>query len=366
MQASKNAKINAAKSLNNKPKTKFEPRTSLNKVNELLEKTPNDIILALYDPHFNINIHLNAERMGPDLIFKVVSLIEKALECNSFAAKLSMLINTILSSTFFTQHVYNQLEVKRPPSNMAYNIGFILQVLKIINKFVYIDPYVIDKLGPFRDRFELLIELRIRDQDPNLVDEWKTFHQLEQIAKEKKERRKNNTFSNVNQDSLSPPNNFTEMSIVPSLGDIIQDQEIFLRRNLTNGAYASVNHYLDVQFRLLREDFIYPLRNGVKELKQIVKDAKLNKLLNINGEMNNEVMRKIKKIESLNVYFNVRMSSSVTADLGIVYAMRLDMEKMKAINWECSKRLIFGSLICFSFGKTRFSSFKYIFKIKFL
>ena len=29
--------------------------------------------------------------------------------------------------------------------------------------------------------------------------------------------------------------------------------------------FASVDDYLDIQFRLLREDFIYTLRNGIKE-----------------------------------------------------------------------------------------------------
>lgn len=29
--------------------------------------------------------------------------------------------------------------------------------------------------------------------------------------------------------------------------------------------FAGVDDYLDIQFRLLREDFIYTLRNGIKE-----------------------------------------------------------------------------------------------------
>lgn len=36
--------------------------------------------------------------------------------------------------------------------------------------------------------------------------------------------------------------------------------------------FKSANDYLDVQFRLLREDFVRTLRNGIKELK----DAKFS------------------------------------------------------------------------------------------
>jgi hypothetical protein len=103
-----------------------------------------------------------------------------------------------------------------------------------------------------------------------------------------------------------------------------------------------VHHYLDVHFRLLREDFLQPLRNGVKELKEIV-------ITNGNQRhLNAEVMEKIKRIDSLNAYFDVRMKACVTTDLGVCYSMKLSSETMNAINWETSKRLIFGSLVCFS------------------
>jgi hypothetical protein len=42
----------------------------------------------------------------------------------------------------------------------------------------------------------------------------------------------------------------------------------FLRRNKKEGKYLNLEHYLDVQFRLYREDFISPLRNAVKEYMQ--------------------------------------------------------------------------------------------------
>ncbi|VDN45206.1 unnamed protein product [Gongylonema pulchrum] len=42
----------------------------------------------------------------------------------------------------------------------------------------------------------------------------------------------------------------------------------YLRRNIVEGIYANQEHYLDVQFRLLREDFISPMRDGIVLWKQ--------------------------------------------------------------------------------------------------
>ncbi|XP_052131340.1 NFX1-type zinc finger-containing protein 1-like [Frankliniella occidentalis] len=47
----------------------------------------------------------------------------------------------------------------------------------------------------------------------------------------------------------------------------------YLRRNVVVGPYNDVEHYLDVQFRLLREDFVRPLRDGIKEYEKKLLEA---------------------------------------------------------------------------------------------
>ena len=42
------------------------------------------------------------------------------------------------------------------------------------------------------------------------------------------------------------------------------DEEIYLRKNVVKGAYRDVDHYIDVLFRLTREDLMRPLREGVQ------------------------------------------------------------------------------------------------------
>jgi hypothetical protein len=323
----------------------YVPRISLNKVNELLVKQPDEIILALSDPRFDFKLYLNTDRMGEELLVKLLTVIEKAFQCNSFKAKLVSLISDILASKFFTAHVYAHLDRTIAGS---YNVNFTTNVLKLCSTFLFLEPLAVDQLGPIRDRLEILVKIRI--QDETLEQIWAEFVQLEAEAKNKKNRYRNQTFTNIsNHDASEPPNDFTQMSIVPTLADIVSDQETFLRKNITNGAYKDVHHYLDVQFRLLREDFLQPLRHGVGELRKIVAEAKFkNNLIDKQGDLNKDVVKKIKRIESLNVYFDVRMSSCVASDFGIVYSMKLNTEKMKNINWEYSKRLIFGSLVCLS------------------
>jgi hypothetical protein len=322
----------------------YVARISLNRINELLLKQPDEIILTLNDPKFDFEIYLKADRLSDELLTKLLTVIEIAYQCNSLKTKLVTLIDDILDSKFFSQHVYAQLERR---IGGEYNLGFIITVLKLCTTFLFLEPLAVNKIGPIRDRIELLT-FRVREE--TLQQEWTEFSKLETEAKERRQRYSNQTFNNtLSHDTIEPPNDFTQMNIVPTLVDIVTDQETFLRKNITKGAYKSVHHYLDVQFRLLREDFLQPLRNGVRDLREIVAEARFKNILNDNkGELSKEVVKKIKHIESLNVYFDIRMSACITSDFGIVYSMKLNTEKMKNINWEYSKRLIFGSLVCLS------------------
>ena len=66
-------------------------------------------------------------------------------------------------------------------------------------------------------------------------------------------------------DNKEPPDNIRNINIFPDLDDLMmKDDDIFIRRNVVSGAYRNVDHYADVIFRLTREDFMRPLREGVQ------------------------------------------------------------------------------------------------------
>ncbi|XP_054286638.1 NFX1-type zinc finger-containing protein 1-like [Macrosteles quadrilineatus] len=64
--------------------------------------------------------------------------------------------------------------------------------------------------------------------------------------------------------SSSDVKNMRNMSVLPTVEDLFQKPPE-LKKNIVEGAYTNVDHYLTVQFALLREDFVAPVREGVLE-----------------------------------------------------------------------------------------------------
>ncbi|RWR99588.1 NFX1-type zinc finger-containing protein 1-like protein, partial [Dinothrombium tinctorium] len=126
-----------------------------------------------------------------------------------------------------------------------------------------------------------------------------------------------------------PPNDFRSISIIPTYDDIHSEEKPFLRKNLINGMYEDVDHYLDVQFRLLREDFVRPLRIGISEfLKQRhKKETRINDVL---------------------IYYDVRILNTELKESGLVCKCSFNISPLRRVRWQVSKRLMAGSLLCLS------------------
>lgn len=133
---------------------------------------------------------------------------------------------------------------------------------------------------------------------------------------------------------MSPPNDFRELTVYPTTDDL-EDERPFLRRNISKGAYQSVEHYLDVQFRLLREDFIAPLREGIQFYKKMMIDQQQNQFK--------------KKVNNIRVYRNVEFELKgefVHDKCGCL--VNFDKKNKLKINWEMAKRFMYGSLLVFT------------------
>ncbi|ELU14669.1 hypothetical protein CAPTEDRAFT_71969, partial [Capitella teleta] len=128
---------------------------------------------------------------------------------------------------------------------------------------------------------------------------------------------------------------FKSLPITPTLTDLMSDKLPFLRRNKITGRYRSVQHYLDVQFRLLREDFISPLRDGIKEL---LRSKKLGKVKQTRHNYQGDIR----------LYKNVHINVPFCGRNGILYKLRFDVATLKKVDWDQSKRLLTGSLLCLS------------------
>lgn len=114
-----------------------------------------------------------------------------------------------------------------------------------------------------------------------------------------------------------------------------------LRENKIEGRYENKIDYLDVQFRLLREDFIRPLRDGIQQILVMGKHR----------------TKKDERLLDVRVYNNVEILNPEYTSNGITYRIRFDLSKFHGVQWENSKRLIFGSLLCLS--KDNFDSLSF-------
>ncbi|XP_064072681.1 NFX1-type zinc finger-containing protein 1-like [Vanessa tameamea] len=152
-----------------------------------------------------------------------------------------------------------------------------------------------------------------------------TAHEKDKIAKEERKL----VFGDEEQE---PPENFRNLNVVPRREDLI-DERPYLRANLISGRYWGVEHYLDVQFRLLREDCFGPLREGIL---QFIRDPTK------------------KKYDNIRVYHNVKFVESYISPQKIGSVVEVDdytKKRFKKINWSYSKRFIYGSLVLFTKDK---------------
>nr|KAG5707206.1 hypothetical protein BaRGS_017890 [Batillaria attramentaria] len=133
-----------------------------------------------------------------------------------------------------------------------------------------------------------------------------------------------------NDDEEIPPEDFTELPIFPSVRDMDWTEDHFLRANKQAGAFRDVHHYLDVQFRLLREDYIRPLRNGIREYQE--------------KRQRNEATG---QIQDVRLYYQVQILELV-CDQHLEHRLQFDNTQFQNMRWQSSKRLIYGSLVCLS------------------
>ncbi|XP_057672851.1 NFX1-type zinc finger-containing protein 1 [Diorhabda carinulata] len=74
---------------------------------------------------------------------------------------------------------------------------------------------------------------------------------------------KNRFSKSTNKNALAPEEDFHSITIFPSIKELVTREMNFIRSNVIRGSYESVSHYLDVLFRLQREDFLNPIREDI-------------------------------------------------------------------------------------------------------
>eukprot|EP00761_Pharyngomonas_kirbyi_P010510 gb/GECH01010530.1/.p1 GENE.gb/GECH01010530.1/~~gb/GECH01010530.1/.p1 ORF type:complete len:1383 (+),score=295.26 gb/GECH01010530.1/:1-4149(+) len=123
---------------------------------------------------------------------------------------------------------------------------------------------------------------------------------------------------------------FRSIETKPSL-DELKESTPHLEPNRIQQPYDDLEHYLSTHFHLIRQDFIIPLRSGLHSSMKAErsKDASYNQ----------------KRTRNLFFYSNVELVG-FGGQNGVVYSVACPT--FNKIQWENSKKLIFGSLVVLS------------------
>ena len=132
----------------------------------------------------------------------------------------------------------------------------------------------------------------------------------------------------INRLGEKPPNDFRNIPICPTNKEITIQERPFLRENISKGKYDNAEHYLDVQYRLLREDFLEPLREGIQEI-----------IRNVPRHQRKQLMKNYRSVQIIGKEFTWG---------GIIHQVAIDVRGLDTSRWAKSKRLLFGSFLCLS------------------
>lgn len=130
------------------------------------------------------------------------------------------------------------------------------------------------------------------------------------------------------------PEDFRRLTLLPAIPEVKGQIQPFLRKNIIDGEYSDKEHYLDTQFRLLREDFVGPLREGIVDYTTI-------------SNSEHPEVRRRKTI--LKIFNSVQVFTPFVGDYGLCYKMKITLPaRMRTTDLKAGKKLLFGSLICLS------------------
>ena len=299
------------------------------------EELPEKAVLELTRKAGQFEALLSMDDIRPDLLKLVITSFRMLCSSNKImTANAEKILRSTEAKRFLTGTVLSSFINK-----MAYlsnNSGVDTVIMDLTAIFLT----MIQKLGvsivhslPIPQLRISVAELKEKNLIENTDDLEKELHHVTEL----KDKVIRLGMSAHDQEShLKPPQNFRDLSVIPSAADLLCSRP-FLRKNITDRRFNDLDHYLDVHFRLLKEDFVIPLRDGIK---QLTKDKDLLEPTKSNTRRANDV----------SVYHGVRVLYPVCNRKGRVFKIKFNQShsKVRRVKWERSKRLKFGSLLCLS------------------
>ena len=305
----------------------------------IADQEPDELLQLIVNRRKGFLALLESKDLSDDVISLVVQIICRACESHVIPKSRLKLLNEIRTSGFLTSQLSSYITGlgTRRDSSCSMSLGdflnyCIILLENILRSFPSSLPDVMVVYGTIEMYHKRMKSMLLAPRfDPDMAEKLDNLQKIiNKMTNDSKKQQRQAKSSR--EDKATPPNDFREIPIFPQIDDIYLSEKPFLRVNKNTGGYQDLDHYLDVQFRLLREDFIAPLREGIGEY------AEAQSL----GE-------ETKRIQDIKLYFDVHIKHSLcTEEAGLVHCIQFSIEPLKRVKWERSKRLTYGSLLCLS------------------
>ncbi|XP_041454409.1 NFX1-type zinc finger-containing protein 1-like [Lytechinus variegatus] len=312
-----------------KDKRTFQPISS-NFLNDLLMMEPSEAAIQLGSLKGSFVAGLeevDVDDKKQRLFWNVLAHLSDGV---GVASTVIMIFSVVVGSRLFNKHLPLFLIGKRGKAckgGALEFVGFIAVLLRVLESMSSSIP---SRLADIKVALVLMEDV-INSIDGELTQDValsakSLLQYIESVEADKELAHMKQRFAS----SKPPPDDFRQQSILPSYEELKPSHRPYLRPHIVKGVYPNANHYFDVHFRLMKEDFIQPLRSGLDQY-----------LLNKQVQPENRV-----KVQDVRIYEEVELIRPESNNFGVTYLM--SFKRMPHVRWEVSKRLIYGSLVLLS------------------
>lgn len=284
----------------------------------LCEKEPEEIIVELANDCSGFFKRIE-DNLSGDYIVLIVRVLEK-MSYSAFNSNKTVVITKIAKESFMEQlqtflmqvSLHNAIDKKHNTFFWGNIDQFWRDLHMICNTILELIPTTaIEVLPKLITAVQLTITNIQTVHHVQISDDIKRLYEklqeqiritIEEIEKKAQERK----CVVLNEEEIPPPNNFREMSVYPTTEEITHPERSFVRKNKINKPYNDVEEYLDIQFRLLREDFVAPLRQGICEYTKKIANHGTKKIHSV------RILRRVWFIGTTNVHDLIGVKVGVT------------------------------------------------------
>ncbi|KAG2458417.1 ZNFX1 protein, partial [Polypterus senegalus] len=299
-----------------------------------------DLVMKLASPGSGLQEFLSQNELTEELTDIALKVLGKACRSKTNRHNLQHLLTIIKDSVFlkrilpmFVMNITKQSDTQKRQQSLEQLNEILVIHLTLISVFpssTVIDVSLIATLVRREiDSLQISGQVVSEEIENNMKNLQRIIEHLQERKREGTLRSDNYTYiiENLNLDI----EDFRQMSVFPTYEDIHIVEKPFMRPNIIGQKFQDTNTYLDTHFRLLREDFIKPLRDGISQL------------LHYGGKNLHK-----QRFDDIRVYSDTCIVAPICTHNGILYRVHFNNSNLKLVQWESSKRLLFGALVCLS------------------